>query len=45
MTDRIEQMSEIWPKTTSDERDPRDDQEEEKRRDDEINSDIPPHHE
>ncbi len=38
-------MSEMWPKTTSDERDPRDGQEEEKRREDEINSDKPPHHE
>jgi hypothetical protein len=38
-------MSEIWPKTTSDERDPRDEQEEEMRRQEEIKSDKPPHHE
>lgn len=38
-------MSEIWPETTSDEKDPRDDQEEEKRREDEIRLDKPPHHE
>ena len=37
-------MSEIWPKTTSDERDPRDDQEEETRRQEEIKTDKPPHH-
>ncbi len=37
-------MSEIWPKTASDEIDPRDQQEEEKRRDAEIASDKPPHH-
>jgi hypothetical protein len=37
-------MSEIWPKTTSDERDPRDAQEEETRREAEIKSDKPPHH-
>ena len=37
-------MSEIWPKTSSDESDPRDDQEEEKLREAEINSDKPPHH-
>ncbi len=38
-------MNEIWPKTTSDEKDPRDDQEEEKRREAEITADKPPHHE
>jgi hypothetical protein len=38
-------MSEIWPETTSDEKDPRDDEEEEKRRIAEIQSDKPPHHE
>ncbi len=37
-------MSEIWPKTTSDERDPRDEQEEEAQRQEEIKSDKPPHH-
>ena len=37
-------MSEIWPKTTSDERDPRDEQEEEAKRQGEIKSDKPPHH-
>jgi hypothetical protein len=38
-------MSELWPKTTSDETDPRDEQEEEMRRQEEIKSDKPPHHE
>ncbi len=37
-------MSEIWPKKTSDESDPRDDADEEKRREDEIHRDKPPHH-
>ena len=37
-------MSEIWPKITSDEEDPRDDQAEEKLREAEIQSDKPPHH-
>lgn len=38
-------MTEIWPKATADERDPRDEQEEETRRQEEIKSDKPPHHE
>ena len=37
-------MSEIWPKATSDERDPRDEAEEETRRQEEIKSEKPPHH-
>lgn len=37
-------MSEVWPKTTADERDPQDDQEAEKQREEEIQSDKPPHH-
>jgi hypothetical protein len=37
-------MSEILPTTTSDEKDPLDDQEAEERREDEIQSDKPPHH-
>lgn len=45
MAGMIAVMSEIWPETTSDEKDPHDDQEEEKRREDEIQLDKPPHHE
>ena len=37
-------MSEIWPKTTSDERDPRDEQDEKVLREKELKSDKPPHH-
>ncbi len=37
-------MSEIWPKTTSDERDPRDEQNDQRLREEEIQSDKPPHH-
>lgn len=37
-------MSEIWPKTTSDERDPRDEQNDGMLREEEIKSDKPPHH-
>jgi hypothetical protein len=37
-------MSELWPKTTSDERDPRDEENEKARREEEIQSDKPPHH-
>ena len=37
-------MSEIWPKTTSDEQDPGDDQNEKALREEEIKSDKPPHH-
>lgn len=37
-------MSEIWPKTTADERDPRDDENEKTLREEEIKSDKPPHH-
>jgi hypothetical protein len=38
-------MSENWPQSSSDERDPRDDQEDEKKRDEQLESDRPPHHE
>jgi hypothetical protein len=37
-------MSEILPTTTSDEKDPRDDQAEEKEREAEIQAAKPPHH-
>lgn len=38
-------MSETEPQSSSDERDPRDDQEDEKKRDEQLESDRPPHHE
>ena len=38
-------MSQLFPATTEDERDPREDQNEENRREAEIKSDKPPHHE
>lgn len=38
-------MSNIFPETTDDERDPREDQNEDRRREDEIKGDRPPHHE
>lgn len=37
-------MSEIWPESSSDERDPRDDENEKAQREAEIKSDKPPHH-
>lgn len=37
-------MSEIWPQTTADERDPHDDENEKTLREEEIKSDKPPHH-
>jgi hypothetical protein len=37
-------MSDIFPLTTGDERDPREDQNEERRREEEIKGDVPPHH-
>ena len=38
-------MSHVFPVTTEDERDPREDQNEENRREAEIKGDKPPHHE
>lgn len=37
-------MSDVFPATTEDERDPRDDSNEDKRREEEIKGDKPPHH-
>ncbi len=37
-------MSDVFPATTEDERDPREDQSEDARREAEINGDKPPHH-
>lgn len=37
-------MSNVFPATTDDERDPQEDQGEELRREDEIKGDKPPHH-
>jgi hypothetical protein len=37
-------MSELFPNTTQDEIDPREDQSDERRREDEIKGDKPPHH-
>ena len=37
-------MSELFPATTDDERDPREDQSDARRREDEIKGDKPPHH-
>lgn len=38
-------MSNIFPETPDDERDPREDQKEDARREEEIKGDRPPHHE
>ncbi len=38
------QMSDLFPSSTEDERDPREDQSDSKRREDEIKGDKPPHH-
>jgi hypothetical protein len=38
-------MSDVFPATTEDERDPREDQKEDRRREEEIKGDKPPHHE
>ena len=38
-------MSDVFPATTEDERDPREDQSEDSRREAEIKGDKPPHHE
>ena len=40
----IGRMSDVFPVTTNDERDPREDENEEKRREAEIKGDKPPHH-
>ena len=37
-------MSELFPATTDDERDPHEDQSDARRREDEIKGDKPPHH-
>lgn len=37
-------VSNIFPETTDDERDPREDQNEDRRREEEIKGDRPPHH-
>lgn len=37
-------MSELWPESSSDERDPREEQEEEEKREEQIELDRPPHH-
>ena len=37
-------MSDVFPVTTEDERDPREDQKEDSKREEEIRGDIPPHH-
>ena len=37
-------VSDVFPATTEDERDPREDQNEDRRRDEEIKGDKPPHH-
>jgi len=37
-------MSDVFPVTTDDERDPREDQNENRKREDEIKGDKPPHH-
>jgi hypothetical protein len=38
-------MSDLFPITTNDERDPSEEQSDERRREDEIKGDKPPHHE
>ena len=40
----IARMSDVFPATTEDERDPREDQSDSKKREDEIKGDKPPHH-
>jgi hypothetical protein len=37
-------MSDVFPATTDDERDPREDEKADKQREDEIKGDKPPHH-
>ena len=37
-------MSQLFPESSKDERDPREDENESKRRDEEIKGDKPPHH-
>ncbi|CAM8621307.1 hypothetical protein MCEMSE18_00111 [Candidatus Planktophila versatilis] len=37
-------MSDVFPVTTEDERDPREDQKEDSKREEEIRRDKPPHH-
>jgi len=37
-------MSDVFPTTPDDERDPREDQKEDKKREEEIKGDKPPHH-
>ena len=37
-------VSDVFPATTSDARDPREDQNEDRRREEEIKGDKPPHH-
>jgi len=37
-------MSDVFPVTTEDERDPREDQKEDSKREEEIKGDKPPHH-
>ena len=37
-------MSDVFPATTDDERDPREDQNEDRKREEEIKGDKPPHH-
>jgi hypothetical protein len=37
-------MSEVFPVTTEDERDPREDQKDDRKREEEIRGDKPPHH-
>jgi hypothetical protein len=37
-------MSDVFPVTTEDERDPREDQKEDREREEEIRGDKPPHH-
>ena len=37
-------MSDVFPVTTEDERDPREDQNEDRKREEEIKGDKPPHH-
>jgi len=37
-------MSDVFPATTDDERDPREDENADKQREDEIKGDKPPHH-
>jgi hypothetical protein len=37
-------VSDVFPATTDDERDPREDQKEDRKREEEIKGDKPPHH-